>query len=144
MPGRLQWASGIAIALGSLQAIAGLVFCVAPQLGTKLGATRLMAGVVFVVGVALAAAAIATLRKQRSARFVLLGIVAVLCGLPVLIQLAMLLGAREPEPNLLAILVPASYLGFYAWAVCSRRTRQYFARLYGAPEARGPGALPCA
>ncbi|WP_291190874.1 efflux RND transporter permease subunit, partial [Frateuria sp.] len=54
MPGRLQWACGIAIAIGGILSVAGLVFLIAPQLGAKMGMNRIVAGALLGLGVAFA------------------------------------------------------------------------------------------
>jgi multidrug efflux pump len=142
MPGRLQWASGIAIAQGCALSIAGFVFLIAPQLGEKMGMNRVVAAVLVGFGFLLVRIAIDTLGKLPRARFVFFGVIALLLGLPVLGQLLMLGSGQEPK--LIGILIPAAYLAFAGWAVFSRCTRDYFARLHGEADDGDARLLPSA
>jgi len=87
--------------------------------------------IVAAAGVCLLVSSIATLRKKRRARFVIFGVLCVLLGSPVIIQLGMLFaphGEGNSSSKLIPILAPAIMLAGYAWAVFSARTKGYFSR----------------
>jgi multidrug efflux pump len=129
MPGRLQWSAIGSIVLGSIQILVGVLALLIPSLAAKMGdKAPIISIVLLVLGVALLTLGIRVLRHKRRARFALFGVLAVMLGLPILGQLAMLATAAPDAPggNPVGIILPMAILIAVGWGVFSARTKAYF------------------
>ncbi|TBR35944.1 MULTISPECIES: efflux RND transporter permease subunit [Dyella] len=124
MPLRLKWTSGVSVALGSAMGVAALVYLLAPALQDKLSINPLASLPLMAYGAALAWAGLKAWRKVRRARFVVLGLLAVVLAPAMLVAASAYL---NDQGGLMGVLLPAALLAYVTWAVFSRRTRHYFA-----------------